>query len=142
MYIDDFLVRDGNDLFNIPLNRIDEIYIEKDGFSGDSNASGGTIRIYKKEGSNGNDKSSFAEKLVTNSFTRSKEFYRPKYGSFLSKEFIDFGIVHWAPKLVTDKEGSVTVKLPNNDVSNIKIFVEGMGNDGALVSHMQEISLE
>ncbi|MGB5821694.1 MAG: hypothetical protein WBG90_19585 [Saonia sp.] len=142
VYLNDFLVRDGNDLFNIPMSRIDEVYIERDGFSGDSNASGGTIRIYQKEGGAGNSRSSFAEKLVVNSFTRPKEFYRPRYSSYLSKDFIEFGVIHWEPKLVTGENSSVTIKLPNDDVSQMKIFVEGMGADGSLVSHVQEISLK
>lgn len=140
IYLDDFLVRDGADLFNIPMDRIDEIYIERDGLSGDSDASGGAIRIYTK---NGQVRTSFtprfAEKLVINSFERPKTFYKPKYGSYVDQNFKDFGIVHWEPQLITDESGTATMGFPSNTTSNITVFLEGMGTDGTLISHAEEI---
>nr|WP_298924510.1 hypothetical protein [uncultured Allomuricauda sp.] len=142
IYENDIPVLDNTQLLNIPLNQIDEVYFENYGLAADINASGGVIRIYRKEGPSLRLSSSrFAEKLVENSFTKSKEFYRPKYTSSINQSFMDFGIVHWEPKLSTNKKGEAILTIPDDKLPVVKLFIEGMGEDGSLLSHTQEISL-
>ncbi|KQC31086.1 hypothetical protein [Flagellimonas eckloniae] len=142
IYENDIPVLDSTQLLNIPLNQIDEVYFETDGMAADINASGGAIRIYRKEGTSLKLSSSrFAEKLVKNSFTKPKEFYRPKYTSSIDQNFTDFGIVHWEPQLLTNKKGEATLTIPDDKLPAITLFIEGIGEDGSLLSHTQEISL-
>ncbi len=142
IYENDIPVLDPTQLLNIPLNQIDEVYFETDGMAADINASGGVIRIYRKEGPSLRLSSSrFAEKLVENSFTKSKEFYRPKYISSKNQNFIDYGVVHWEPQLSTNKKGEAILTIPDDKLPAVKLFIEGMGEDGSLLSHIHEISL-
>lgn len=142
IYENDIPVLDPTQLLNIPLNQIDEVYFENDGLAADINASGGVIRIYRKEGPSLRlSGSRFAEKLVENSFTKSKEFYRPKYTSSLNQNFIDFGIVHWEPQLSTNKKGEAILTIPDDNLPTVKLFIEGIGEDGSLLSQTHEVSL-
>ncbi|UII74715.1 hypothetical protein LV716_10600 [Flagellimonas sp. HMM57] len=143
VYVDDFHLQDIAQLRYVPLNQIDEIYFETQGLSGDIYAPGGVIRIYWKSGlSLGKSSMNFAEKLVKNSFSRPKTFYRPKYISTKGEAFENYGIVHWQPKLTTNKKGEVGFKIPKDNISSVKVYIEGMGEDGSLLSHTQEISLD
>ena len=142
VYLNDVLLRDANEIFNVPLARVDEIYFNKD-VNSRSNFTGGTIRIYWKEAKDfASTNPSFADVLVKNSFVKSKEFYRPKYTSLTSRDFKNFGVIHWEPNLVTNQKGQVTVKLPGDGPANIKVYIEGLSEDGSLISHVQEIDLE
>ncbi len=143
IYDNDVQLFDLRPLIGVPLTDIDEIYLQTQGF-GEVNAPGGIIRIYRKEGRSlsVNRSSSFAEKLVENGFSRPKDFYRPKYASTESDAFSSFGIVHWEPKLTTNKKGEITFKIPKDKIPVVKVFVEGMGEDGSLLSYTQEITLD
>lgn len=76
-----------------------------------------------------------------NGFARNKEFYIPKYTSYTSDLFRDYGAIHWEPDLTIDKQhGSVSFKIPNTLTKNIRLFIEGMTTDGKLTS--EEINLQ
>ena len=144
VYENDFLVNDLRQLLNVPMSEIDEIYFERNGLAGDSfDSSAGVIRIYRKIGPRSQSNSVyFAEKLVENSFSRPKTFYRPKYVANGGDAFENYGIVHWEPKLTTDENGEVGFKIPKDKISSVKVFIEGMGEDGSLLSHTEEIQLD
>ncbi|WP_435623502.1 hypothetical protein [Flagellimonas sp.] len=143
VYEDDFLVNDLRQLLNVPMSEIDEIYFERNGASGDTfDSQNGVIRIYRKVGPRKRSNSIyFANKLVENSFSRPKTFYRPKYVATGGEAFENHGIVHWEPQLTTNKKGEVELKIPKDSISSVKIFVEGIGEDGSLISHTEEIPL-
>ncbi|PRX56334.1 hypothetical protein [Flagellimonas meridianipacifica] len=144
VYEDDFLVNDLRQLLNVPMSEIDEVYFERNGLAGDSfDSSAGVIRIYRKVGPRLRSNSIyFAEKLVENSFSRPKAFYRPKYFSTGGEAFENYGIVHWEPRLITNNKGEVGFKIPKDNISSVKVLIEGMGEDGSLLSHTEEISLD
>ena len=145
IYIDDFIAGPGDIklLMESPLSDIDEIYFEREGLAGDVNAPGGVIRVYRKEGSTIRPiNSSFAEKLVENSFTRPKKFYRPDYVSYDNQDFREYGVVHWEPNLVTNAKGQAELTIPDNGTKNLTLFMEGMAEDGTLLSHIHEVSLD
>ena len=143
VYIDDFIAgpTDIQILIESPLRDIDEIYFTRNGLAGDVDASGGVIRVYRKQGAVSPINSSFAEKLVKNSFTRPKKFYRPDYISYDSQNFIEYGVVHWEPNISTNKNGEAILTIPDNGLQQIKLFVEGMGEDGALLSYSGHLNI-
>ena len=145
VYLDDFLATglDIKELAEVPINQFDEIYFERNGLAGDVNASGGVIRIYRKGGNALRPiNSSFAEKLVENSFTRPKKFYRPDYVSYDGQDFKEYGVLHWEPHLTTNAQGQAELTIPDNGIKNLTLFVEGMAADGTLLSHVQQLSLD
>ena len=145
VYLDDFLATDLDikELAEIPINLFDEIYFERNGLAGDVNASGGVIRIYRKGGNVFRTiTSSFAAKLVENSFTRPKEFYRPEYVAYDSQDFMEYGVVHWEPNVTTNAHGQAELSIPDNGIKKITLFIEGMAEDGTLLSKIHEVSLD
>ncbi|HAF77144.1 MAG TPA: hypothetical protein DCG42_07455, partial [Maribacter sp.] len=71
-----------------------------------------------------------------------KKFYTPKYTSYLSNEFENFGTIHWVPELQTDENGIATFKILNTFQSNVSFFIEGMGSEGQLISAEQTLVVE
>lgn len=142
IYENDVQVVDLSQLLNVPLDQIDEIYTERNLLSGDVDAKGGVIRIYRKGGiSLRSSSSSFAEILVENSFTRPKEFYRPKYLSLENENFLNYGLIYWEPQLKTNALGEAIFTIPNDNLSDFIVFIEGMGEDGTLLYYSGRVEL-
>lgn len=84
----------------------------------------------------------FASFIAENGFQRPKEFYNPKYVSYASNEFTSFGTVHWESELLTNEKGEAGFTIPSLDQKNVAVFIQGILNDGSLVSESKVISLE
>lgn len=124
---------------NSPTDLIDEVYYEHNGME-DSN--GGTIYIYRKyDGYVTDQLHNFTKMLVTEGFQRPKKYYNPKYSSYNSNDFLKYGVVYWKNKFLTDKSGSTEFNFPHFGLKNLKLFIEGMSEDGTLFSDIQTINL-
>ncbi|MFK7811827.1 MAG: hypothetical protein AB8B59_04985 [Maribacter sp.] len=149
IYIDDQLVsRPGAreidnipDYFlNTPTDLIDEVYYEHNGME---DSDGGTIYIYRKyDGYVTDQLNNFTKMLVTEGFQRPEAYYNPKYSSYISNDFLKYGVVYWKDKLLTDESGSAELSFPNLGLKNLKLFIEGMSEDGTLFSDIKTVYLD
>ncbi len=131
----------GEALRDFPLESVDEVYYEHLGTHG---SPGGTIYIYRKNGSLVEQKSleRFAKILATEGFSRPMEYYNPKYSSYNSLEFLEYGVVHWEPKAIADEKGMVEITFPDYELKSAKLFIEGMDMEGGFVSEVKVIQLD
>jgi hypothetical protein len=74
---------------------------------------------------------------VDNGFEKQREFYNPEFTSFTDTAFENFGLIHWEPLIWMDKNNSYTLKIPNYGFDNLKVVVEGMGEDGSVFSNVE-----
>lgn len=74
------------------------------------------------------------EITVNNGFERPKTFYMPKYTTFFSKAFENFGTIHWITDLETNTNGNGKFKILNTGVEEISFFIEGMSTNGRFLS--------
>jgi len=65
-------------------------------------------------------------------FTGSKQFYSPKYAVKSANSSTDLrSTIHWAPNVVTDKEGKAFVSFYSADrVGSYSIIMEGSDMNG------------
>ncbi len=147
IYIDDVRLWDTDRLlYDYPLTEVDSYFIDKAG-DGEGGGGSGVIRIYTKDYNQIDENSpstSAEEKIfsypVKNGFEPNKRFYIPKYKVF-GEAFKKFGAIHWEPSLVIDKKGNATLKVLNTGTQELTLFIEGMGDDGKLVSSMKTIAI-
>ncbi|WP_282018134.1 hypothetical protein [Salegentibacter mishustinae] len=146
IFMDGVRLQNYNFLGQLHLSEIESVYINKTGggIMGPTGI-GGVIKI--KTGENYTNKDSEAtyndstfEFITENGFASDKEFYAPKYRSYSNNLFEDYGVIHWIGYTFLNQDGNTSFKILDTQTSEIKIFVEGMTENGALIS--EEINLE
>ncbi|MFD2941371.1 hypothetical protein [Flavobacterium notoginsengisoli] len=140
VYIDNFLVFDFNQLFNLTLDQIDEIYIDQTGSSDMTSAGHGTIKIFMKTGQK-NDyfKAKFATFIVTKGFA--KDFIY-KTTPFANQDELNyFGTLGWFPNIEPNDHLDYQIKIPKNQQKEIQVVIEGFSNDGQLISEIKKVPI-
>ncbi|ESU23339.1 hypothetical protein FEDK69T_15010 [Flavobacterium enshiense DK69] len=143
IYIDDTPITDFSWLLNYSLSRVDEIYVNKNGYGEGMEAHNGVIRIYTKKTFSKNigpriNSQSF---LVKNGFEKLKRFTNPKYTSYNDEGFVDFGTIHWEPNVETDENGIFKFSFPNYYQKTAKVVIEGIASDGQIISETKIIEI-
>ncbi len=134
-------------LYRMPTSEVESFLIDKTGAGEGARGSGGVIRIYTRRlprdynDQYGKDENVFKYELKEG-FEPVKKFYTPKYTSYLSNEFENFGTIHWVPELKTDENGIGSFKILNTLQTNVIFFIEGMSANGDLISAEQSLIIE
>lgn len=138
VYIDNFLVFDLNQLFNLTLDQIDEIYIDQTGNSDQTASGNGTIKIFMKtDVKNKYFKPKYSSIVVTKGFAQNILFKNIKFET--QDEFNYFGTLYWSSDLKLNDNSSFELKLPKNDQKEIQFLLEGFSDDGKLISEIRKI---
>ncbi len=145
IFLDDVPLTSFNILYNYSMANVEKILIDKSGFGYGLRSVGGVIKIYTRMTALGNK--SDTKNAVYNtstapfSFQKAKEFYAPKYYSYTNNSFKKYGVISWVPELVLNKNEIATFKIFNTRTKRITIFIEGITNDGDLISQKQIIDV-
>jgi hypothetical protein len=107
------------------------------------NGAGGVIRIWTrrtplKGNSTNADQRSYID--TTNGFVVAKKFYTPKY-IYANPLFELTGAIHWEPQLAVDSRGKAIFNIADTGIQNISFYIEGMSEDGSLISTIKTINL-
>jgi hypothetical protein len=139
VYIDNEIVFDLNLLYSLYLNEVDEIYIDKTGFSS-ARGSSGTINIYLKKGvKNDYFRTKHTSLIVTSGFSKNNDFKNSQFDT--QKEFYAFGTLGWYPKILLKDTPNFEVSFPKGNQSEIQVLLEGFTNDGQLISEIKKIPI-
>ncbi len=139
VYIDNDLVFDLNLLYSLYLNDVDEIYIDKTGFSM-AGGSSGTIKIYLKKGvENDYFRTKYTSLIVTTGFSKNNDFKNSQFDT--QKEFFAFGTLGWYPKIIIKDNPNFEVSFPKANQSEIQVLLEGFTNEGQLISEIKKIPI-
>lgn len=139
VYIDNEIVFDLNLLYSLYLNEVDEIYIDKTGFSTAAGSSG-TINIYLKKGvKNEYFRTKYTSLIVTTGFAKNIAYKNSEFDT--QKEFYAFGTLGWYPKIVLKDNPNFEVAFPKGNQSEIQVLIEGFTNDGQLISEIKKIPI-
>ena len=148
IYINDIYQPDFNMLQDFSTREVESFLIDRTG-NGEPGAGGGVIRVYTRKGSygaedslNSSNKSDFFKHVVKRGFSPIKEFYVPNYSSVTEDSFINFGTIHWEPKIRLDKSGKASFSFSKVGTDNFNIYIEGMGMNGTLFSTMKTIKID
>ncbi|MCC1484543.1 hypothetical protein [Winogradskyella immobilis] len=136
IYLDGVLLSDLDFLVGFSMETVDYIEINKGGVGEGFRGGFGTIRIVtdpKKRLLTQKSRTSYSEYKIPLTFTSPKQFYIPKYRSFESPFFNEYGVVDWFPNVVVGNDGYLTLKVLDTGVP-IKLFIEGVVNTEQLMS--------
>ena len=67
-------------------------------------------------------------------FLTEKEYYSPKYPSYLTEDFKKFGALYWKPEIEIDGKKIIELKIPMRFQDAIKMYLEGVSKDGLFLS--------
>lgn len=135
---------DNFELLNLKTRDVETITFNKSGGNYGSRAPGGIIHIETKNGhgSAANSSQSIFSYIAENGFAQQKEFYAPKYTTYTSKLFDEYGVIGWFPTVILDENGSASVKILNTMQPMLKVYVEGMTSGGALISEIMNLKID
>ncbi|WP_347174220.1 hypothetical protein [Polaribacter uvawellassae] len=111
----------------------DEIYYTK--------SFGGEIYLFTNPVRKYGNKITFLNNELPTGFSKSKEYYQPKYYSTSSDIFKNYGGIYWKSKIELDKE-NYTFKVPHLNQKSIRFYIEGIANDGSIIFEEKIITIK
>ncbi|MEM9649586.1 MAG: hypothetical protein AAF969_14000 [Bacteroidota bacterium] len=129
------------DLLNSNTGGIDEIYYTHQPVEFGNRPA---IYIYRKYGALVGQKPEerFASFVAKEGFQRPKKFYQPQNYSYSSQQFKFYGAIHWEEQITTKENGEALITIPKLEQKGGKIHIEGITEDGSLISEFQTVSFE
>ncbi len=145
VYMNDIEQQDKTFLSILRTEDVDKIYFDRSNHAlGMRGGRGGSIRIYTKKFKTGNLKSNYKSIIkykMKKGYEPIKEFYNPGYTNYLNPGFVDYGVIHWQPWVDFNEDGLGTFKIKDTKLDNIRLFIEGIGSDGSLISKIENIAI-
>ena len=102
---------------------------------------GGEIYLFTNPVRKYANKKTFLTNELPTGFSKSKEYYQPKYYSTSSDIFKNFGGIYWKSKIELDKE-SYTFKVPHLNQKSIRFYIEGIASDGSIIFEEKVITIK
>lgn len=138
VYLDNTQIVDQyeNSLYTIShlnVEDFDEIYYTK--------SFGGEIYLFTNPVRKYANKKTFLTNELPTGFSKSKEYYQPKYYSTSSDIFKNYGGIYWKSKIELDKE-SYTFKVPHLNQKSIRFYLEGIASDGSIIFEEKIITIK
>ncbi|WP_204344325.1 hypothetical protein [Psychroserpens algicola] len=135
VYLNGSLLSDFGFLATFDMNSVDYIEINKSGVGEGMRGGAGVIKLWTDP--NIQFRSQYGENYKDYefplTFSKAKTFYTPKYNFYKSQFFKEYGVVGWKPKVVLDTDGIARFQVFDTSNDYIKIFVEGIDNDGNFI---------
>ena len=144
VFVDDVPISDFSFLASINTADVEGIVVDKNGFGLGMNGANGVIRIYTRRTplENLELEKSFAHISKANAgFTESKTFYSPRYKSYQSNLFKEYGTIGWLPNVYLKHNISGTFQLPDTNTDRIKLYIEGYDSLGNFISQILVLNL-
>jgi hypothetical protein len=139
VYIDNDLVLDNNFLFNLYMNEIDEIYMDKSGNSDVVSVGNGTIKIFLKQQNLKKDyyDIKYTSLIAKKGFAKNINFKNSQFET--QNEFYHFGTLNWTPNITLKDNPNYEIKFPKGNQKEIQVSLEGFSEDGQLISEIRKI---
>jgi hypothetical protein len=146
VYLDGMVLHQNfNLLQNLSLEDIEWIEVNISGIGGGMRAGGaGLIRIKTRPTfrTQISTEDVYANYEIPLKFSVAKKFYIPIYSSYETSFFKEFGVIDWIPSLNLSEDGYLKFKIANNKLKYFKVFVEGVINNGTLISEEIQIKID
>nr|WP_321227460.1 hypothetical protein [uncultured Psychroserpens sp.] len=145
IYLNDQLVYDTSILLDIDMRTLDYVIINQSGLGEGNRGADGAIKIYTNYmlATKDNFVSRDSGQVIKfpQSFAVSKKFYTPTYSSYLNDFYQKYGVIDWFPKCKSNENNIIKIKVLNTKNKQLKLFIEGIANDGAYVSEEKIINV-
>jgi hypothetical protein len=141
MILDGFQVT-KDQLFYYWLDIVDYIEINSTMTVGFITGRGGAINIYTDALKFMRSKSTVRKVEFPLTFSKPEKFYSPKYQSYTSKFYKEYGVVDWLPKNKIDENGHLEFNFTNTPLNKITLFIEGITEDGTFILEEKKIQID
>ncbi|MEM6685120.1 MAG: hypothetical protein AAF617_04930 [Bacteroidota bacterium] len=74
-------------------------------------------------------------------FARQKQYYAPNYTSYLNPVFQKYGAISWHPVVELNTKTATTFKIYDTYTKNITVLIEGISENGDLISERKTITV-
>jgi len=142
VYLDDRLLMNLDELADMQMMEIDEIYINAHAIVASIKNNVGMIKIYRKKPGGKDYNNNAKSLLIENGFAKILPFENALYNSTSDKGFENYGVIHWIPTIMTDANGAFSFQIPKTELQSVMLRIEGFTADGKLISEIQVISLK
>jgi hypothetical protein len=140
IYLDNEMLLDFDFLFSLPITDVDEIYIDRSGFS-DTPGRSGSIKIFLKKGIKTDIINyKFSKLFVTDGYAKNSDYKISEFQT--QKEFSYFGTLNWTPNIPLKENHTFEIKFPKGNQKAVKVLIEGFAEDGELISEIKKIPVE
>ncbi|SFN55621.1 hypothetical protein SAMN04487989_1011213 [Bizionia echini] len=143
VYLDGILVSDQLELIQyLTVADVEKLFVAKTGYGMDG--AGGTINIFSKDGSRSksNPKGKFSSNTIKIGYSMPKSYYAPMYNTAKRIAFSKFGVLNWIPNITPNKNGEYIFNIPNYFYEDVLLYIEGMCEDGSLISKVETLRLQ
>ncbi len=141
VFVDGVLLFDFNLLFDLDIDTVDEIYIDRTGIASTRQNASGAIRVFLKRGKENKFYISKCSTVIAiGGFSKNIKFKNSTFNS--QKEFIAFGTLNWSSNIPLKENGSFEIKFPKGNQNVIQVLIEGFSEDGQVISEIKKIPIE
>ena len=141
VFVDGVLLFDFNLLFDLDIDTVDEVYIDKTGIASTRQNASGAIKIFLKRGKENKFYISKCSTIIaTGGFSKNIKFKNATFDS--QKEFNAFGTLNWSSNIPLKENGSFEIKFPKSNQNTIQVLIEGFSEDGQLISEIKKIPIQ
>lgn len=145
IYLDDVILHsDLGILRDMTMADVEYIEVNLSGIGGGMRGGGGIVKIktnpFKIHNST-EKKTAHKSFEIPLKFDVAKQFYIPKYTSYTSDFFNEYGVIDWFSNVSTDSNGVLKLKIFDNETTNLKLFIEGFSNEGTYISEVKNIKI-
>lgn len=141
IYINARRLTSFDELDQINMDEVDEIYLNAHAIVASMNNNMGVIKIYMKKLGYDNARSATKSFEIKEGFSPIDRFEQPVYLSTADAGFEKYGIVYWIPTVLTNSEGDFVFEFPKTDAKTVKLQIQGFTPEGKLVNHVETITL-
>jgi len=143
VFVDDVPISDFSFLTSINTADVEGIVVDKNGFGLGMNGANGVIRIYTRRTplENLESEKNFAHISTANAgFTEPKTFYSPRYKSYQSNLFKEYGTIGWLPNVYLKHNVSGEFQIPDTNTNEVILYIEGYDCLGNFVSQILKLN--
>lgn len=145
LMIDGMKISDPSVIVDFPIDQIEAVAVEKDGFGGGMMAGNGTIAIKTRTTSlfNTNINATNLSRIIIKGYAPPTKYFEPKYiiqpGT---TDYNKYAAIFWNPNLLIDstRNASFNFVVPK-EIKSVTIRAEGISTKGLIFLHEQKINL-
>lgn len=145
VFFNDIRMRDFTIFYNMSLAEIERVVIDRYAVVPSAESkSVGVIKVYSRISplfKKPQAEIPYLTAKTPKAFTPSKKYYTPKYASYLNPVFKKYAAISWLPMVTLNTESATTFKIYDTYTENVTLFIEGISEDGDLISERKTIKV-
>ncbi|MBR9913425.1 MAG: hypothetical protein GYB32_01150 [Algicola sp.] len=143
VFLDGVLLTDLSVLYNFDMSIVDYVQINKLGFGEGIRGNAGSIKIFTDPSISVISKygKTYQAYDIPLAFSRKKRFYTPVYNSYTSEFYEKYGVIGWVNEATIDSTNTINFSIFNTGTDRVKVFIEGVTNQGDVISEERILDL-